>query len=518
MKKNLFLSLFLLCFGMATVVLIQSCEKATTSFELPRAIGPVSLQITDANPTATDNPSNPTIQITGENALDVVNLLNKTDFTPQNGLITIGLKKNSTPSTSKPYRFNVVVNAKGYLPNVVPVEIVEDKIQIIFVRLVSLTAPPAGTEITKNSSQTSTANTITGKTATINVPSNTIMKDANGNTLSGAVNTTLVQFATSDKNTQLSFPGGFVQRKLRDEKGVLVDGGVLSPSGYVSIDMEVNGNEVKTFSTPIDVEVALDKNFLNPQTELPIKAGDEFAVLSMDKATSEWKKEGTTKAVSDGKGGFKATFKAPHLSFWIIAIINPTCPLGATINMSGFDPSTTYYCILTYAATNQVYNTNTIPVRTNASGAGSLRLSYMPTGVRLKAFVYLNPIWTVQGVDLPPIAQYSTPFDACTGTANVTCTNCAPTTGSVCFDIKIHCNNNATNLETNIDAPVWFRRYNPSNPNGTWSYLGYVLNGRLCTNALTVGDRYDFITFYGPAWIGYTVKSAAITEVREFCP
>ncbi len=518
MKKNILLSLCLVFSVVATIMVFNACQKPTVGLELPRAIGPVSIQIMDANPAAESNPANPTVQITGENALEVVNLITKLDFTPQNGLITLGLKKNATPSESKPYRFNVVVSAEGYLTTVVPIVITEDKLQVVSVRMVNLKTPPTSALVSTANFAAGDAGAVQTKDVKVNVPAGVTLTDANGATLSGSIASTLVSFDVDKQETQLAFPGGFVQQKIINTKGESVEGGVITPYAFISLDMTAGGNSVKKFSKPVEVSMAIAKGAKNPTTELDIKEGDELGLYSMDKGASAWSEEGTVKVVSDGNGGLKAVATISHLSFWSIAIISPFCIAGATVNLSGFERNSTFYCILTYAATNQVYNANAIPVNTNASGAGSLRLSFMPKGVKLKAFFFPSPIWNYGGVQLPPLASYTTPFDACTGVANVTCTNCATTTGSVCFDIKIKCNNNATNLETNIDAPVWYRRYNTANPNGTWSYLGYVLNGKLCTNALTVGNRYDFVTFYGPAWTGYTVKSAAITEVREFCP
>jgi hypothetical protein len=472
----------------------------------------------DANPTAESNPANPTVQITGENALEVVNFINKLDFTPQNGLITIGLKKNSTPSESKPYRFNVVVSAEGYLTTVVPIVITEDKLQVVSVRMVNLKTPPASALVSTSTFTAGDAGAVQTTDVKVNIPAGVALTDANGAALSGSIASTLVSFDVNKQETQLAFPGGFVQQKMINAKGESVEGGVITPYGFMSLDMTVGGNSVKKFSKPVEVSMAIAKGSKNPATESDIKEGDELGLYSMDKGASAWAEEGTVKVVSDGNGGLKAVASITHLSFWAIAKVLPFCPVGATIKMSGFERSTTYYCVLKYAVTNQVYDPNAIPVTTDANGTASLRLGYMPKGVKLKAFFFPSPIWNYAGVELPSIAKSTMPFDACTGTDNVTCTNCAPTTGSVCFDIKIQCQNNATNLETNIDAPVWFRRYDPNNSNAPWNYLGYVLNGKLCTNYLTVGDRYDFVTFYGPAWTGYTVKSAAITEVREFCP
>ena len=518
MKKNIFYLSGTVLITLFSILIFDACQKPTLSLELPRAIGPVSIQITDANPAATTNPANPTVKITGENALDVVNFLNKLEFTPQNGLITIGLKKGSTPSEAKPYRFNVVVTAEGYLSTVQPIVVTEDKIQVVTLSMINLKAPPTSALVTTKNFTAGDAAAIQSPALNVNVAAGTTMTDANGAALSGNVSSTMVGFDIKSNDTQLAFPGGFVQNKIKNAKGALVDGGVFSPIALMALEMNVNNNAVKNFSKPIAVSVSLASGLKNEKTQNDVKVGDELGLYSMDKGGSEWAEQGTVKVVSDGKGGLKVDFTTDHLTFYNIGILSSFCANGTTVKLSGFQANETYYCIFTNRFTNQLLSTTATPVSTDAAGNGSVRLRNMPLGSAYTARIFPSPIWTYGGVGLPPIAEIATPFVGCGTTVTATCGNCQPRTGSVNFTIKIKCDGNATNLETNIDAPVWFRPYNPANPAGPWRYLGYVLDGKLSTNDLTIGNRYDFVTFYGPAWTGYTVKSANITEVRSFCP
>ena len=116
--------------------------------------------------------------------------------------------------SKKPYRFNVVISAEGYLPTVVPVVITEDKLQVISARMVNLKNPPASALVGSTAFNVGDAATVQTSAVQVTIPTGTAFSDVNGANLTGSVASTLVSFDVTKEETQLSFPGGFVQEKV----------------------------------------------------------------------------------------------------------------------------------------------------------------------------------------------------------------------------------------------------------------------------------------------------------------
>ena len=460
MKKSIFLSLSLVFSAATAMLVINSCRKLTDGvtvyLTLPHALNPVTIQIVDASVTATSTPDNPVVQITGENASDVTNYLTKVDFTPQNGLLTLGLKQGATPTADKPYRFNVVVTADGYLPTVQSVVISEQKLQVMTIPMVNLKTPPASVSVTNGSFTVGAAAALQSPKIAVNVPAGTNMTDASGAALSGNIASTIVGFDIKSQEALSAFPGGFVQNKIKNANGVLVEGGVFSPIAFMALEMTATGGAVKKFSKPVAVSMVLPSGLKNEKTQSDLKEGDELGLYSMDKGGSVWSEQGTVKVVKDGNGALKVDFTTDHLSWFTITNLSPFCANGTTVKFSGFQRNENYYCIFTNRLTNQLLSTTTTPVSTDAAGNGIVQLRNMPFVSAYTARIFPNPIWTYGGIDLPPIAEIATPFVGCGGLVTATCANCQPRSGSVNLTIKIQCQGNSTNLETYLDAPIWF--------------------------------------------------------------
>lgn len=392
---------------------IQKATDAINKVNLVIGLKPitttVSGQFLDAK--TGDLIPNVTLSFMGSESGDVIDMfsdpISKQKFS--GGFATFGINNNVTPSASNPVSFTVVAQAPGYVTTYKKI-ILSDTTHFGFLMTMTNTNnPPAGVTSGSNTSATTTSsgavtqsysvqtqsNNGAPPAAGLSVQANTIMTDANGNTLTGTLTTNMTYYADSSRALQ-QMPGGFTDGAL--------------PTGFAQITItDGSGHKAAHFSKPVTINSEISSKTINPVTGAYVKNGDSLEVDSYDENTGQWTKEGMAYLTGpNSDGNYDASFPIHHLSSyrWTIANVEQSTH-GATLKIiRNGNNGTLYGDVEISYSTGSIFSGNyhdydhlykfTIP-----AGTANNQITLPPPGVesvpKIKADVAIFPASGSQG-------------------------------------------------------------------------------------------------------------------------
>ncbi|WP_461040219.1 hypothetical protein [Spirosoma harenae] len=281
------------------------------------------------------------ISILGKDASRTITFEGKavTSYTAPKGDLFIGLKGN-IPTKTAPAELRVIVDAEGYVSSSTNLTLMSESNAPFVIRLVKTDAVPNGVgavestvaatstgalAASKSIEVTTSANGIaTPVQTTLSLPANTVLKDEKGQPIVGNIKMSVVAYAGQNEQVSNLFPGGLVTTIAKDASGKTDVRKVFQPVGFVAIDMTgSNGQQVSTFSQPVQIEMSVPSTTINPSTNQPVKVGDKMAVYSYNEKTGVWTYE---RSVAVEQQGGKLVVKAPitHLSYYAVECDTPT--------------------------------------------------------------------------------------------------------------------------------------------------------------------------------------------------
>lgn len=455
------------------------------------------------------------LQFRGKNKADVISTVNEplTSVSTTSGSYLFAIKDDVIPSADNPIELVISASSNNYLTSSEKIIITNTGGNTYSINLVA-TAPgsqPQGVstnEVQKGSTEgasgtkeeivVSSSSTGNETSATISIPPGTILKDSEGNVLSGNVTTRVSYFSPTEPEALSTFPGGF--NANTDTRG----SGQFFSAGFTEVTLKVNGQEVETFEggTP-EVTIDIAPGTINPETGTEVKAGDVIPMWSYNEETGNWKFEGNvTVANLSPAGGSKLAVKKQikHLSWWNLDWwYSPTCYVGRKVVVTG----------------------------------GCFEYLYLQISVRLKGtqdilgstyryYVYKDRETTLLNAPLNPdpalfevvINAYESYYaetpvgsvvvdDLCSGGDIPLPVNIG---GGDEIDVTVWavCPNGNTLAEGTLDLEI--------QKNGNWQYAGRIIDGhiQLCLN---VGQTYNFRVFYDGE---YHSRQYTVTSTTEF--
>lgn len=462
-----------------------------------------------------DGDAQVSITIHGSGASNVVAADGSTDFDCNQGFMSLALRSNVIPSESNPVTFRVVASAPGYLKTSREVTIYELGGVDLTIPMVKISDTPDGvavntasfglsastgtaSEVTLNSGVPST--TFGNSTATVTIPQGTIMKDKDGVVLSGTINSTLAYFNPLDPSSTQAFPGGFSVESSSNGNIVFTTG------GFVSLEMSKEGSNrgVKTFETPITLTVEMPDGVVDDYGD-PVSPGDQVPIWSYDTETGDWQLEGNAVAQLNGSGKIEVNYPVTHLSYWNIDWYRASCVLGATINVSSNISCLGYRWVTIRTQSGGLVSQG---YRNMANGS-NIRLVGAPTNTALVVRVFESPS------SLATIGEV-TVSNPCSGNYPLS-VNSANSGAQVSLSVNLRCPDREQFI-FRPTLPIWAREL----PNGSWRYIGQIVNGNFSTCALSVGSTYDFATFYdGQFYVSpqsFTIDQSSYVFDRTLSP
>ena len=362
MKKNILSIAALLVLATSAIFMLDACKmkNPTEGFHIlikaDAVTSPSEFRIKDAKYGISPGFTSPIpVTISGPGAGNIYSSGGNRSISIFQGGINISVRKGTPVSESNPIKFNIEINAPGYLPVVYPVTLYSLNPISETITLVNFNDPPEGaasktaTVSTDPTGKTTTATKITVDTSatkqttmSITIDSGTQLKDKDGNPVSGSIEAKIMQFTSETPESKYSLPGGSDVTSVKDANGNALPGGTFDLNGFVNIDMSVGGTSVKTFSQPMKVNMGIDG--INPKTNAAYKVGDVLETYSRSAGDGEWVKEATVTIINDSSGHLIAPMLISHLSFWSAGFLLAPCgdkfqfkfgiPAKATVNLS----------------------------------------------------------------------------------------------------------------------------------------------------------------------------------------
>ncbi len=517
MKKTLFPSIAFALFASL------SCEKDPLkdfNFQLSPELLEYTAMIELIDPAALGQiPQNATIRFVGDQASSIYTIAGTKDFIFEEGKLAIGVDPDALPDNSS-VEVTAIVEADGYLTSRTLLQFGALKQQLITIPLLQTNQLPNGVGFLQ-SSVALTNNTLpTSHTFSLNasgtknqaiqleLPAGTQFFNSSGQMINGStLEAQIAGFDTDDSESMANYPVGLIAPSAMTPSGSTQDISFTS-AGFAAIDLFVDGQEVTSFSQPVSLTMELDANLTNPQTGLPIAAGDAIEIWSYDETEEQWVYE-QTGLVASGPGGLQMSFTTDHLSWWNVDFFGINCSVSSplTVNINGGSGN---YVVKMVNALNpaQSYSTTTQYLY---DGLSITFYNVPDFDVILELYASYSDAYSGNN----PLAV-SSPFNICDGATSISF-NLPPANPLITLDIEGYCED----VSGLVIRPSFYVYYRPTGST-YWMYLGWVANGMGQTDLLAQGQTYDFAVWYD-GWIeanGNLIDQTTYAfsfELGDFC-
>lgn len=526
--KNTFKLLFLF----ASAVFLVNCKKPSDNVGLSingNVIkNSVSLQFWDPK-SPSGVPANIFVKITGKDASKIYEFGGtKTFNVSSTGILTLGLDPFVKPTASAPISFTVEVFAPDYMTLKIPVIIDGSNAnQLITATMINIKNPPAGvtvkqTEVTLGADGSTTQDEVIAtvptpgvpESASITIPEGTKFRNAAGN-LINANGTNLVvsqiYYSSRTAASLSAFPqNSFVSDSIYDASGNKVSG-YFQTAGFTSIEMSLGGQDVKTFTNDVTVEIGIDPTYVNPTTNNPVQAGETVPVYSYEVAANRWKFEKNVTITAPTAGERNVAFATNHLTYYSAAWTGMQCSTPTNVTFTtGLNVSSSFL-VDVYAQNGDPRQPIVAGIFVTVNNGQTIAMSDIPTGpVTMK--VYPNNVnnsqfdWTIR--DAAALAVYQ--GTACGGNVTLDVSAAVSAFPPIVFNIVGLCPGNVLVYPT---VPTYYRKGGTNMP---YTLLGTVVGGQFTTTNLQLGQTYDFLWLYKNRELKMTrmVDSSSYTQVK----
>lgn len=503
--------------------LIQSCTKfediasqVTLVLDTDLLHHPLTVQYVNADLSG-DIPENLEIEIIGQNKGQIFSILGSKDIDAEGNFVNLGIRKIDAPSPENPIEFTVITKADGFLTSHKSFAITNDSLSFVSIPMAQLgnDAPGISSELTDfaaaeagvNEAFSFSSPLVHGKQemAEITVPNGAKLYDQAGNQVSGNVEVALVHFDNREDIAKKAIPGGLNTKSLKALDGSDLGFTHFSPIGAISLDMEVNGKEVKTFSEPLSVTMTINPETINPSTKQPIQAGEEVVITSYNEETSDWQIETTAIVEMNPQGQLEVTYEQSHLSIWLVNVapVSGGCVISQLIISNTDMPQ--------FAAINRSFYAELVEDAnpTNVVSSGFFRF-YGGERVYVVFAPNMNARLRVyEGNELckGALLVEEGPFNLCNFVNNIDLTGDLNIPNLLLAYVEISgvCTGfggGGANLEVKPTLPIFYKDANGGTCPGIandhlFNLLGVMSSGKGSTTKLVVGNFYDYGMFFG---------------------
>lgn len=505
--------------------IIELTEGVVFNVNTDILLSPLTISFENALKSTTEVPKNIQIEITGPGADDIYTLAGEKNIQAVDGVINIGIKKNRAPSLDDPIEFTIVARANGYLTTFNNFSITNAEKQThSVIYMAAKDALPQGVTAHGQSLPTTTEGlqepisiSAMGANGTeekmhLEIEEHTIFYNAQGEMVTGNLQLDLVQYDPQDPDAMLT-----VENMLSGFPAVNASGsdlGLVSfhVAAYYSLDIYSNSEEVKYFSSPLQVRAVLNPDTYNPYTGTTIQVDDVLPIWSLNEELLRWEIEGNAK-VKEEDGELIAEFEQEHLSNWVIGVTENTCHIGSTLVIRSDIPEN--YCSRLFYT--KLVNAETgLPISNKAfnylemQDLTEVTLLDVPTGTS----AFLQIFSGVKGCE-GQLLDESDPFELCGGTIELHFDQ-LKTDDWYPIEVSVsgYCENAGPDLSVGPTGNILYR---PTDC-GSYGILGRMVNGVGCTGTLEYGTTYDFKVRYGSEvfeYLGLTIENRTITYTLD---
>lgn len=184
--------------------------------------------------------------------------------------------------------------------------------------------------------QTTTKAELQGGRSSMTVSAGTVMKDAAGKPVSGAVTAQILHYGTGNEQSLRAFPGGMLVQTVLP--GGQTKESLFATAGLFDITLTAGGSTVKTFEGGgVTLRTELAPDMRHTLEGRPVRAGDEIKLWSREDGSLTWQYEKTA-VVKGTTGALYLEETIPHLSDWSFSWDIEICPNPVKIEIE--EPTT----------------------------------------------------------------------------------------------------------------------------------------------------------------------------------
>lgn len=453
-----------------------------------------------------------TVTITGvdKDAVYDVSGLKKTAYKSKNGFMTLALSSvDGSPGEANPVRFALLATCNGYIPTAKQVAITKDgeyQMQIAMSKTGEL--PEGAASVYKTGIGTIRDSVLTaplivmtpGIETKMIIPAGTAILDTAGAPLESPLTVSIVYFSNMSDQCMSAFPGGPAASVYQN--GSVTDGTFFS-AGFVRIEITgAGGKKAARFEKkPATLEILVDRNTINTETEAPIAAGDLIGVYHFDENSGIWQKKVTDTIVAYDEippvGDFVVKTKVSSLFYYSLNWFRENnCFTGTNITFSA-DSGT---CAKGYLQGILKRKQDSVYLGWfggMASVSDTLQIPFVPASVH----GYIQ--WINDSASGIMVREQNNPTDIgdlCDGSANdVPIVSTVNDGVSVLITVTAHC---PSNPDVNIlpSFGIWYR----PEMSYTWQWTAQKDGvSEIC--GLIEGNNYVIGTYFDNQWTEWTV-------------
>lgn len=418
------------------------------------------------------------------------------EISVKTGLISLGLKTDTEVTEQKPYRFRLVAKAEGYVETIQTVILQNEAPSYFPIYMVNEDAPPPGVSFGRRNLPLASGGVmatdaeVVAPTVLGNIKLNfrkgtrllSCGKSVEGNSPEVGIATT--HGDPANPNANRVFPNGFTVTDAIDSLGQIV----ASPSntfdfvsaGWVDINLQAGGQTVNGFSKPVEVEMPVSSQFINPATGLPVVAGDRIPLWSLNFQDGIWTNERNI-VVEQGANGLIAKFPITHLSTWNLDAKGPRCTDDIVISYTNSGcPANLYSRVVdgagvVYSPTSAgAISNNVLPY---SPGTGQFSVRNYPLVSGLKFEVFNSSSAPAPGATPLSSVNFFGAAPACPAAGSVLTlpafTPPAPAGGCTGVYVEIDIEDGATSYDL-CGNVLWYKVHGSGDP---WTVGGFFIGG-----------------------------------------
>ena len=447
-----------------------------------------------------------TITVLGKNADEIYATNGKKSLSASQGFVEVGVDRERIISKQNPLEVVMQFSIEGFLPVSKKVILQDSSFRLLNIPMVEKAALPEGSVANETVfvvEETGNPDTIIIETTEIDttqdqtvveIAPETILMNENSESVEGEISSQIVYFDGTEMEAQEAFPGGTVTSGAKDADGNDLGSVELAPVGFISFDLFLGDQEIKTFSQPVKITIPISNDAQNLDMGRPVSAGDEIPLWSLNETTGEWIEEGKG-IVKAGNNGLIANFEITHLSWWSLHYVGSNACDGAepiTLNISSPFSSDCqapiFFWELLDAATDMVIGTGQF---LSVQDGSKPQLIDIPSDKS----VYLEMFDQKDASCRNLLFTSATFTTSCNGMVDINLTSALTNYPTYVIEATMSgiCQGSGSDLIVNPSFNVYYR------PNNCieWSFLGEAEDGFFCTANLAKGSTYDFRAFYG---------------------
>ena len=307
-------------------------------------LAPIALSFLDAAPPMNRNVKNVTVTVIDpEGSVRAPGGFVPTEIDLEAGFMVLGLEPGTFFGPEKPYSFTVVVNAPNYFetmqtiiissprPSYLPILMTGIEIQIPGVEVQTLDLPLMGSVVNEDVEFVLPLDM--GGAMVINIPGGTQLLSDNEPIQASSANLRVAYGDPLSESANRIFPNGPLVSNARDIQGAVIASSTepiyFNSLGYTNIEIVTEDGKVDGFSQPIQIEMPINEELLDPINNEPYQEGQDVPVWSLESRDGFWEKEAySTLKMSDtgeNAGRLIANFETDHLTIWNLDYFASPC-------------------------------------------------------------------------------------------------------------------------------------------------------------------------------------------------